>query len=170
MAIIRFDLKKQPANGLRNRAGFLIQHSTLGRGQSVRYLQLADMWIKKLDGEGPSECFAFGTTSRQGKTNQVGRVEYVGSIRHKNVNVCTVGAVALYLFYRFEIEKEDPPNTLDNSSWYDTYFMKVDYKRSKRFGKRPISGDDDANGERAAEEQEEEEEEEGNVDWHFYFI
>jgi len=125
-------MQKQPGNGLRNRACFLIQNSTLGRGQSVRFLQLADMWVKKLENEGATDCWVMGITSKQGKCNQFGRIEQSGAMRHKDVRLCTVGAVALYFFWRFEVEKETPPNTLDNSSWYDTYFMKNDERRQKK--------------------------------------
>lgn len=104
----------------------------MGRGQSVRYLQLADMWVRKLENEGATPCYAMGITSKQGKCNKVGRAEYSGAMRHRDVNLCTVGAVAIYLFYRFHVEGETPPDTSRNDSWYDTFFMKADPKRQKQ--------------------------------------
>ena len=49
-------------------------------------------------------------------------------MRHKQVERCPVGATAMYLFYRFEIENETPPNTLVNEEWYDIYLLQVDQR------------------------------------------
>ena len=47
-------------------------------------------------------------------------------MRHKNVEKCPVGALAMYLMYRYEIQKETPPNTLVNSEWYHLYLLQAD--------------------------------------------
>ena len=49
-------------------------------------------------------------------------------MRHKEVERCPVGATAMYLFYRFQVENETPPNTLCNEEWYDTYLLQVDQR------------------------------------------
>jgi hypothetical protein len=40
-------------------------------------------------------------------------------IRHKNVELCPVGALALYLFSRFHIAGEPFPNMSSRTSWYN---------------------------------------------------
>ncbi|KAI9103432.1 hypothetical protein DFS34DRAFT_672030, partial [Phlyctochytrium arcticum] len=80
--------KKNYGNALRDRAGFLIQHSSFMRGEGVRALERKHMWGRELENESPTQCFALGLTSRSGKTNKNGRIESVGAMQHKDVFLC----------------------------------------------------------------------------------
>jgi hypothetical protein len=60
-----------------------------------------------------------------GKTNH-GRKIYGRATRHKDVRCCAIGALAMYLTYRFFITNEfaDPDFPWhDNSSWFDTKLL-----------------------------------------------
>ena len=45
------------------------------------------------------------------------------AFRNKNVQYCPVGAVALYLFYRFHVEMESWPDFSDRLAWYSTKLL-----------------------------------------------
>jgi len=112
--------------GLRDLSGFLIMHSQVSRSEHLLATQLPDLWtrILKPAEEGPVHCPVLGITSHQSKMNQVGRVEYKACVRHRDPRVCAMGKVAFWLFYRWEVEKEPPPNTLVAREWYDLYLIK----------------------------------------------
>jgi hypothetical protein len=59
-----------------------------------------------------------------GKTNQFGRTEYMGVMRHKEPLLCTVGQTAFYLFYRWEIMQEPIPQFWQRQQWYDWHLLK----------------------------------------------
>mgnify|MGYP001600722398 CR=1 FL=1 len=90
--------------GLLDSAGYLIMRSTMGRGQSIRHLQLADMWIREIPNEGPAPCFVLGLTSTKSKTNQTGRVGITGAMWHRDVNLCAIGTAALWFFWQWEVQ------------------------------------------------------------------
>jgi Centromere DNA-binding protein complex CBF3 subunit, domain 2 len=58
----------------------------------------------------------------QGKTNN-GRLLYGRAIRHRDVRLCAVGSLAMYMMYRFYITDEFRNMTVDdwcnNESWFD---------------------------------------------------
>lgn len=96
-----FWMENTPA-GLRNRAGFTVGHHGLMRGENIRGLELSDLHFVDLENEGPVEnCLAVLCTLNQGKTNQVGRMEYAAFLRNKEADLCPVGGIAFYLFYRY---------------------------------------------------------------------
>ncbi|CAD7064091.1 unnamed protein product [Tilletia caries] len=51
-------------------------------------------------------------------TNTQGRREFGIAARHRDVEVCPVGALALYFFERFHLRKEEFPDLSSRSSWY----------------------------------------------------
>lgn len=69
--------------------------------------------------EGPQTSFALLFLLREGKTNKVGRKEFMGSMRHKNPILCSHGALAQYLFWRFHVSGEQPPSFQRRKTWYD---------------------------------------------------
>ena len=96
-----FWMENTPA-GLRNRAGFTVGHHGLMRGENIRGLELSDLHFVDLENEGPvKDCLAVLCTLNQGKTNQVGRMEYAAFLRNKEADLCPVGGIAFYLFYRY---------------------------------------------------------------------
>ena len=77
----------------------------------------------ELKNEGPSRCIAFVASSRHGKTNKYGKVNSSACYRNSNVNICPVGAIALYLFDRFHIQGEELDFTR-NSTWFHVKLAK----------------------------------------------
>lgn len=117
------DLLKQPSKCfmyLRTRLDVLIGHYYLTRGEIRRGAELADLYPITFDqGQSPTPCHAAVLTMRNGKTNKNGRVEHMGAIRHKNVLVCPVGALAQYLFFRWHQTDEEFPSFRNHQAWYD---------------------------------------------------
>lgn len=111
---------------IRNRLLYLLPHFTLCRGENVRALQLADLFFVKLDNEGYSTCHAVVAVMSQGKRNQFGKKESGAFIRNKNVVLCPIGALALYLFVRFHIQNAPFPTFNRNSDWYDIMLTPAD--------------------------------------------
>ena len=62
-------------------------------------------------------CVAASTS----KTNKNGKKEYWAMMRNKDVGMCGVGALAMYLFHRLQEEGEE----WDYSSRSSWYFIKV---------------------------------------------
>lgn len=81
-----------------------------------------------LENEGYLECKALISVLDQGKTNQFGRIKFGACIRNKKVRVCTIGAYALYLFYRFHIENEPFPDVSNPRNWYNIKVVKASNK------------------------------------------
>ena len=106
----------------------------MGRGQSVRILQLSRMYFTEMakEAEGVTPTWAMVLVARESKTNQMGRLEMTGCMRHKEVELCPIGATALYLFYRYHITKEKAPDFFDNRSWYNVQFMKKQDKAGRK--------------------------------------
>ena len=48
---------------------------------------------------------------------QVGDREYAWLARHANPVVCVVGAIFMWLLWRFAIKGEEPPNFLEVKAW-----------------------------------------------------
>jgi len=59
-----------------------------------------------------------------GKTNVDGRNEYGAVMRSKEVGECPFGAMALYMFARFEVNHEDFPDLQRQANWYRTKLYK----------------------------------------------
>jgi len=59
-----------------------------------------------------------------GKSNQFGRTEYMGVMRHQEPLLCTISQTAFYLFYRWEIMQEPVPQFWQRQQWYDWHFLK----------------------------------------------
>ena len=76
-------------NDLRGRAAFLVSHFGLLRGENVRDLELADMFSQELDKEGFQTCTALVLLIKHGKTNTFGKMQHMGFMRNKNVNLCS---------------------------------------------------------------------------------
>ncbi|OJD18721.1 hypothetical protein AJ78_01258 [Emergomyces pasteurianus Ep9510] len=108
---------------LRTGLSFLMNHSMLLRGETSRTAQLPDLFTIQLSNEGPAPCWPMILITDNGKTNQLGRLEYAAVIRHKNPLLCTISHLAFYLFYRWNIVQESPPNFQRRSLWYDIHIL-----------------------------------------------
>ncbi|KAG1041419.1 hypothetical protein G6F43_012099 [Rhizopus delemar] len=89
-------------------------------------MEFADLFSLEVENQGLTECIALVATISHGKTNQHGKIEYGSSLRHRDVEVCSIGALALYLFSHFHFENEEFPNFEKRENWYKTVVFKGD--------------------------------------------
>jgi Centromere DNA-binding protein complex CBF3 subunit, domain 2 len=59
-----------------------------------------------------------------GKQNKHGRLEYAAAIRNKDVLRCSLGALAFYFFWRWQIDGEAFPAFETRRKWYDIRVLK----------------------------------------------
>lgn len=119
----RYFMGEADGRGLRDRLDYLLGHALIARGETTRKLQLPDLFTKEMKNEGPTTCLAVMAIMDQGKVNQFGRIDYGGCIRHRDVEVCPVGALAMYLFWRYHVVGEVFPRTADRKTWYNTHLI-----------------------------------------------
>jgi len=119
-----FWLNQTTPVAVRSRADFLIGHALLARGESRRFIQFPDMLSLSLPDEAPQICTPLVVIMRKGKTNQAGRVEYGAPMRCKEVLLCPLNALAMYLFWRWHVDLEPFPNFTDRKKWYDIRLLK----------------------------------------------
>jgi hypothetical protein len=97
----------------------LLGHYLLFRGDSRRRVELSELstqlWPPE---EGPSACHVVVVQSSKSKTNQTGAKYSMGAIRHKDPMLCSMGALAQYLVWRWHMSGEPPPSFRSRSHWY----------------------------------------------------
>jgi hypothetical protein len=105
---------------LRTRLDLLLGHFLLFRSESRWMVELSELSCQRWpDSEGPSPCWAVVFASRKSKTNQAGRRFYMGAIRHQNPELCTVGALAQYFYWRWHMSGEPAPTFQRQEDWYN---------------------------------------------------
>ena len=117
-----------------------MSHYALLRGEIVSQLELADMHSVQLENEDFTECIALVFVLRQGKMNQFGRNDFGAFIRSKDVRVCPMSTVELYLYWRFHVENEPFPSMRSSGEWINVRLLKsgrdptnsIDYKTHKK--------------------------------------
>jgi hypothetical protein len=90
--------------------------------------------------EGPQTCFALVFLLESGKTNKVGRKEFMGAMRHKDPLLCSHGALAQYLFWRFHASGEKEPSCASRKDWYDAKLLVTTATSEKAAAKRTAPG------------------------------
>ncbi|EIE89012.1 hypothetical protein RO3G_13723 [Rhizopus delemar RA 99-880] len=105
---------------------FPLSHAMLCRSQTTLSMEFADLFSLEVENQGLPECIALVATIAHGKTNQHGKIEYGSSLRHRDVEVCSIGALALYLFSRFHFENEEFPDFEKRENWYKAVVFKGD--------------------------------------------
>jgi hypothetical protein len=104
---------------LRTRVDLLFGHYYLLRGENRRKMELADLSLLEYPpAEGPTPCHCLVTLLQDGKMNKTARKEFMGSLRHKDPLLCTQGALAQLLFWRWHVAGEAPPSFRCRSDWY----------------------------------------------------
>lgn len=116
--------QKNCALGSRDRLCFLLSHAMLSRSQTVLGMQFADLFSIEVENQGVTRCLSLVATITFGKTNQHGKIEYGSSVRHRHIEVCPVGTLALNFFSRFHFENEPFPDFSSRSNWYETCVIK----------------------------------------------
>lgn len=83
-----------------------LSHYGLLRGEDARGIQLPDVQHLPMEHrEGPTQCDVMVILLLDGKTNQTGNTQYMGAMRNKEWEVCPLGAMAMWLFYRLVLIK-----------------------------------------------------------------
>ncbi|KAL3676502.1 hypothetical protein R1sor_026450 [Riccia sorocarpa] len=99
-------------------------------------MELPDLHSVTLDREGISDCNALILVMRQGKTNQLGRLDIASCLRNKEVSVCPFGILGFYFFWRWHMEAEPFPSFEKSSDWYDIKIFKSGVDLSKELDYR----------------------------------
>ena len=89
------------------------------RGEDVRKCELADLFCLNFENEGFTPCTALVVIMDHGKTNQFGRKELGACIRYRDVELCPVGAVALYLLSLWDLLRSSPPDMSSSRKWFN---------------------------------------------------
>ena len=116
-----FKLKRGRVNvhALRDRAMYTMLHHGLLRFGNAKMMRLSHLFSVKLPYHGyGGDCLGLMAIIREGKTNRTGRKDLTGMVRNKSVEVCPVGALALYLFERFQLNGAPIPDLRDRETWY----------------------------------------------------
>lgn len=93
----------------------------MARGKTTRQIEFADLSLRDLK-RGVGDALL--VISSRGKGNKAGRAEYSAAVRHREVNLCAVGALALYLFQRFHVSGERFPGFTERANWYHTALIR----------------------------------------------
>ena len=103
---------------MRTLLDFLVGHFFLVRGEQRRMAELADMFVMQLPTESTSqECWCWVMVFDNGKTNSSGKKQYLGALRNRDFRICPIGALAMYLFTRFHVKKEEWPSLRSPEDW-----------------------------------------------------
>lgn len=116
---------RDPGTSMRNLLAFLLSHYALMRGESARRMELPDLHSIQLENEGYTSCRALVMVMRQGKTNQVGRIEVGACLRNKSAQICPHGLLGFYLFWRWQVEGEPFPDFKSSETWYPVKLLKT---------------------------------------------
>jgi len=113
-------------SALRDRMFFLMTTKGVMRGDTLFKSELSDLFSVNVQREDdPHPLFIFILQFATGKTNH-GTKLFGRVARNVNVTLCPVGAVGMYLYYRFLSSKEMSNSTIDftkNESWFDRKFV-----------------------------------------------
>ncbi|PPR01886.1 hypothetical protein CVT24_001355 [Panaeolus cyanescens] len=98
---------------LRDRGMLLFTTAMALRGDDVRNILLSDLSVR--DVEMPDlgldrKVKALTIISTKSKTNTTGRVDLHTSFRHWNVNICSISALAFYLFSEYHVMNKSSPD------------------------------------------------------------
>jgi hypothetical protein len=104
--------------GIQARMEFNLCLQTLVRHDSAEMVCLSDLFVWSVRNVTPSELTGLGCFSDKDKTNTTGQQEWSGVLRHKNPLDCAIGSIALYLFYRWQVEGLACPDFSSRRAWY----------------------------------------------------
>jgi hypothetical protein len=107
-------------SGLRDLFFLLFTKACLVRGESLCHAELSDLLSMAEQYEGPigHDALIFILQIYKGKQIIDGCIVWGRSMRHADVSLCSIGALAFYLVMRFHITKETICIT-DNKSWFN---------------------------------------------------
>lgn len=107
-------LKMKSSIGARYRSMLLLQYQTCCRGDEVRSISYADLFL----------CKQFGVQlyilKAHGKCNKNGGASYLAAAPHHNPFMCCTAAIGLHLLMQHHHDKLPWPTFLAGRSWYHT--------------------------------------------------
>jgi hypothetical protein len=126
--------KKWHVASLRDRYFFLFTKRGLVRGESPIRGELSDMLsiVKKYEGPPGHDAPILIMQMLEGHTN-AGKIVWGRVMRHKHVNMCSIGEMGFYLMARFDMTGEKFYSS-DKSSWFNKKLL-VCPTHSKNFDK-----------------------------------
>ncbi len=97
-------------NSLRDRFDIAWLHFTMCRGESTRKARFPDLVSHEVTDPNGGGQFTLGVvlSMLRGKTNKGGRRNYGVVVRNKDVQICPVGALALYMFEYWTVSSSHP--------------------------------------------------------------
>ncbi|KAE8209099.1 hypothetical protein CF327_g6874 [Tilletia walkeri] len=119
---------------IRDRFAFLWQHAIMGRSEDLRERELSDFYSAELPHSKPHPSIVIVSTQLKSKSNRDARPERGVAARHRDVEVCAVGAFAQYLFYRFHVQNEFPLDFSSRDSWYRVKLLVDDEAKDNTVG------------------------------------
>ena len=140
-AVVNYFWTRNAYHGLQFRGAlaFLLSHYFLLRSESIRSMELTDLYTVNLDNEAFSaemDCPALVMIMTQGKTNTKNRKDLVGCMRNKRVDICAFAALGAHFFWRFHVENEPFPNLVRSREWYPIKVCSSSSDKTKKWGAR----------------------------------
>lgn len=89
-------------------------------------MKFADLFSLEVENQGLTECITLVAIIIYGRINQHGTIEYGSSLRHSNVEICSIDVLTLYLFLHFHFKNEEFPNFEKRVNWYKSMVFKCD--------------------------------------------
>jgi hypothetical protein len=116
-------MKGDPGCLLRTNVDFLLGNHLLLRASNRRPIELPDLMSIELPNEGRNAAQtptrALILVEDHSKTNQHGRIDSGGVLRHREPLSCAVSALAFWLFWRWQAEKKEAfPSFATPQDWY----------------------------------------------------
>ena len=130
IGVAEYFMKQNSLVGQRSRFAWLVTHAMILRSETPRDLQFADINSLQLPNHGSSTNRVLLFYIDKTKTNQNGTVQYSACLRHTNVKLCPVGALAIYLFDLWYISKRSTPN-FGEDDWFSDRVMSVNSSNKK---------------------------------------
>ena len=96
---------------------YSLTHCCIARGEDIRSLDLADLYLNTISDVKPTALFVLTMVLRQGKTVD-GGTEFTGCGRHIDPVCCAISHLMVWLFYQYHIQRRTPPNFRRKCDWY----------------------------------------------------
>lgn len=100
---------------------FALSYGCIGRGEDIRRLDIADMWVAKAERCTPHDLWVVTFVLRNGKTVH-GGVEFTGAGRHIVPECCGPSALMVWLFYSYNVQmrfgSNGQPDFRGKPFWY----------------------------------------------------
>ncbi|RXK39824.1 hypothetical protein M231_02879 [Tremella mesenterica] len=116
-------MERNNEEGLRDALAQALGVYGMLRSDNQRRMLLSDLSSEIALNEGPTACLLVVLVLHSSKTNASGKAEYAAFIRNKDLSVCPVFLLSLYLFARYVFycgpSPSGFPNLATRANWYD---------------------------------------------------